>query len=532
MSRRIVLWVGIVCGGLACETSSPGIGGAGGGGAAGGAGGAPPIGAVCDVDTLAAQCPPGSLPIVDEAQTRSCERDAEITDDSGAITGVCRAREACTFICNFSDPCRCGIDRITNEGVFCAECTTACGNAICEGGENPEICPIDCAERCPPDAERCNGNDREVCEDTGLWTRLTCREDQRCIVAADPVVQALTLCETRVSQGGGVFDGMGSWYPVQVDDYSAARFSIAGLPQGTTPLIFLDDGRLLGIQDGVFVTLDLSDPQAPTVTNLPTRLPGNGAQIRRLNTGPFDVSALGYVVSQTRLAGGDLFGKVWDIESGGLRTLVDFGGYPTNYQGLVGIRRGPWAISPDASKVAFALGVPFDDALRVSIIVWNAETGQVHRVLRLSEPGSGVDPEAVPTGLHFNADGSSLVALYPNAAGSLMVIWDVAARRYARLIQSTVSNAGIAASRAGDSRVLISDGRQIEVWDLMAEARLASTRQDGQFFGFLPDGETLYVDAVQLAVEGGAAGMLPASDPLFDPIEPRIIADGLIFGAR
>jgi hypothetical protein len=503
----------------------------------GGAGGAPqpepPVGSVCDVDVLVAQCPPGSLPIVEESQTRSCQGGAEITDDSGAVTGICRAAESCTFICNFSDPCRCGVDRITNEGVFCAKCVTACGNAVCEGGEDPQSCPIDCAERCPPDAERCNGNHREVCEDNGLWTRLTCREDQRCIVAADPVVQALTLCETRISQGGGTFDGMGSWHPVQVEDYSPARFPIANFAFGTFPLVFLDDGRLLAIVDEQFAHVDLTDAAAPVITPLPTRVPvRTDIQLPLVHSGVPPRSNTGYLVSQTRMVHGDLFGQVWDIESGGLRNLEDFGGYPTDFQELAGIDFGPWAISPDGQRVAQAIGVPFNGVLRVSLIVWNAETGNVYRILRFGEPGSGVDPEAVPTGLYFSADGAALVAAYPRGEGSLLVIWDVAERRYARLFQSEVPNAQLDASRAGDNRVLVYGDRTLEVWDLLAEARLLNSPQMGETLGFTPDGESVFVDTEVMGIGPGPDGALPGTAPLFDPIAPRIISDGVLFGPR
>ena len=484
-----------------------------------------PIGTVCDVEALTAQCPPGSLPIVDETRTAGCEGSVEITDDSGAVTGICGAAESCTFICNFSDPCRCGIERITADGVFCAECVTACGDARCEGAENPESCPIDCAERCPPDAERCNGNDREVCEDNGVWTRLTCRTDQRCIFAPDPVAKGVSLCETSVSQGGGAFNGLGSWHPVEVDDYAPARFILADV--GFEPVAFMDDGRVLGRDDdGQFLYADLTDPETPQIEELPTR--EQGALHLHSTTG---ILASVFATSRTRMVGRF---QVWDLQSGGTRFLEDFGGFPTG-QDVAQVQSGPWAISPDGSTVAFAISVPFDGENRTSIIIWNAADGQVVRLMRFAEADTGVPDGALPAGLVFSADGSNLVAMYGKAEGSLLVVWDVASGRFSRLFASTITPqrgaTRFVGSRAGDSRVAVFDGRDGEVWDLMGQQRLLAFRQPGDTVVFTPDGASIVVGTEQLRVSDGAIERSwtgPA--PLFDPLTPRAFVGRLLLG--
>ncbi|MEZ4465488.1 MAG: hypothetical protein R3F43_13685 [bacterium] len=38
---------------------------------------------------------------------------------------VLRPGGQCIFACNFRDPCRCGVDRVTAEGVFCTDCREA-----------------------------------------------------------------------------------------------------------------------------------------------------------------------------------------------------------------------------------------------------------------------------------------------------------------------------------------------------------------------------------------------------------------------
>ena len=47
-----------------------------------------------------------------------------------------------------------------------------CGDAVCDRGENPQICPVDCGETCVADNERCKGNARQECEENGRWVKL------------------------------------------------------------------------------------------------------------------------------------------------------------------------------------------------------------------------------------------------------------------------------------------------------------------------------------------------------------------------
>lgn len=526
MKALTIVCLGLGLGVWACDDGAE----PGGAGGAGGGDMRVPIGTVCDVEALAAQCPPGSLPIVDEALVEACDGALEVTDDSGAVTGVCRAQASCQFICNFSDPCRCGVDRVTADGVFCAECVTACGDARCEGAERPETCPIDCAERCPPDAERCNGNDREVCEDTGIWTRLTCRSDQRCITAVDPQTAGLSLCDTVVSQGGGVFHGLGAWHPVQVDDYDAVRFASGTLT--FDPLVFLDDGRLLGLRDRRFV---LGAPGEE-----PALLPGDapsGVAAEYAVHGTRGQASQAFAVAQTRVAGGSvLSGQVRDVMTGGLRFLADFGGLPSTLNGLVDVTPGPWAISPDASAVAHAVSVPFGDEPRVTIIVWDAGTGDVRRLLRFRELDTGVPADALPAGLVFNADGSNLIAAYPKPDGSLLVVWDVEARRFARVFASGVSpgrgDGRLIGSRAGDDRLIWTSENHTDVWDLRAERLLLSQAHGPASVVFTPDGQSIIIGETQRRIDDATIDrMLPrAGRVLFDPQTPRVLIDTVIYG--
>ena len=67
----------------------------------------------CDDVRLAAACPPGSNPVV---LTEGCVAGAEFTQEDGTVTGFCAREGECIFACNFQDPCRCGVDRVTAEG--------------------------------------------------------------------------------------------------------------------------------------------------------------------------------------------------------------------------------------------------------------------------------------------------------------------------------------------------------------------------------------------------------------------------------
>lgn len=482
----------------------------------------PPIGSVCDIENLTAQCPPGSLPIVDEERVRVCDSETEVTTDGGTVTGVCRTREACTFICNFSDPCPCGIARITDEGVFCAECVTACGDAKCQGAEDPERCPIDCAERCPADAERCNGDHREVCEDTGLWTTLTCRSDQRCTFAPDPVNAGITLCETRVGSGGGTFPGLGRWHPVGDVDYAAVRFPAADLP--VLPMAFQDDGRLLALEAAAQRLVHLDPAEPATLTQIGGALPTTIESRFGLHR------AAGFAVARGRYAGQD---QVWDLDdAAGTRLLADFGGLPTSINDLTGLTRGQWAISPDGDTVAHALSVGFDGRVFTTIIIWDARTGEVRTLLRYAEPQFGVEQGDLPEFLALNGDGTGLVAGYPQADGILLIRWDIAARQHARPILSTIMNpTQFALSRAGDDRLAISNGRRTVVWDLGAEQRLAVIEQGSDHIAFTPDGRSIVIGDTQFGVaDGQMERELPGDGAvLFDPTAPRLVVGRRIY---
>ena len=194
------------------------------------------VGESCAESDLIAQCPPGSNPILGATAESMCEASAsiDVTTESGSVSGRCFGSGTCRVVCQFASPCKCGVDSVTHDGVFCTPCdeASACGNGICEGGEDPQTCPEDCNAACQPNEERCQGTDRQSCDGTGHWMTLACPTDTVC----QPQRDGTTLCvrddvfsggetgepvtrqdrvDGRVWFGDGNLpaDGTGSWVP-------------------------------------------------------------------------------------------------------------------------------------------------------------------------------------------------------------------------------------------------------------------------------------------------------------------------------
>lgn len=138
----------------------------------------------CAEDDLIAQCPPGSDPRLDAASTAQCEGSGslDLIEQNGSFTAACAGEGSCVVLCQFVDPCECGVLIITSDELRCKSCEdrAACGNGVCEGGEGPDTCPLDCSGECTPGAERCNGDGREVCGNDGRWDPLACPEGDTC----------------------------------------------------------------------------------------------------------------------------------------------------------------------------------------------------------------------------------------------------------------------------------------------------------------------------------------------------------------
>lgn len=160
---------------------------------------------------LVDQCPPGSSAILGEQASGACaEAQGGIAlDGTGQATGQCLASSSCRVLCEFDVPCRCGVASITGAGVQCASCDGAasCGNGICEGGETPERCPIDCGEVCEPDERRCDGVTLQECSLQGRWDDLPCPSGEACTAEGGVARCARDL--QIIDDDGGVGDDGG-----------------------------------------------------------------------------------------------------------------------------------------------------------------------------------------------------------------------------------------------------------------------------------------------------------------------------------
>lgn len=138
----------------------------------------------CVQSDLIAQCPNGTQARLDAQAKSDCEGAGELDliEQNGSISGKCFGEGSCTVLCEFPEACDCGVESITGEGVICTACAdlAGCGNGTCEGNETPDNCAADCGPVCTPDRERCQGNDREICNVQGRWELVACGDGQRC----------------------------------------------------------------------------------------------------------------------------------------------------------------------------------------------------------------------------------------------------------------------------------------------------------------------------------------------------------------
>lgn len=171
---------------------------------------------MCVESTLIAQCPAGTSPVLGAQAESACAGavGGVVEDAIGQAAGQCYGAGSCRVVCTFDVPCRCGIAAITAAGVECASCEGAasCGNGLCEGGEDPVSCPIDCGARCEAGERRCDGDLLQECDLQGRWETLPCPSSEVCSAEDGP-----PMCVRDVEIIGGDDAGVGDAGPV-VDD--------------------------------------------------------------------------------------------------------------------------------------------------------------------------------------------------------------------------------------------------------------------------------------------------------------------------
>jgi hypothetical protein len=423
----------------------------------------------CDIAALASQCPVASRPLFGNDAVSRCDIATGGTYESGLDAGLCQGAGACVVACNFENPCQCGVESITAAGVFCVDCTTAaaCGNAICEPGEDDGSCEIDCGSTCTTGTVRCNGASVENCVG-GSWRPDACGPGQTCqylptgpiafcVAEAAPYDEALPEVGPASAEPTDWRDVVFPTLPISCN--GATGFTtdcgVEGLIYDGTRVLLSSSGitvRMMNIAEGTFEawpeptptgTFQYADYEIAACED--ERLP----RWRNMRTG---------VVSEVAAVVDDVV----------LQECV-----------LA-------VISADGSTLAASLLI----ADRPVVGVWKLPTGELDRVLRYDTPQ---DAGKVPGRLHISDDASMILEVrqfpFSSQFPASTIVWNVRAGTYAGVYEGQAEHLRPGARGWLSGLTYFSLDPDTEGW--------ARTRGNGvfQLYGFTPDGEYVWGDS-------------------------------------
>ena len=538
----------------------------------------------CVESALLAQCPVGANPLIGAQAEATCDGAAQgwVQDGAGQTTGQCYGVGSCRVICQFAVPCRCGVMSISHEGVVCASCegAAACGNGMCEGGENPMSCAIDCGPACNPGERRCDGEALQECSLQGRFDTLPCPRGEVCDAAGET---PRCISDPHIIMGGDAGVGDGGVGPAE------GRLSAGDgtWPRPMAPPVAAPFPRNLQARETVVYLDDGSIRNAPTdFARAMTQAGGTFLWQWRLMPGPEGlIEGLGRVASIRLDAAGAL-----QLHHGAEYPLADAEAFCATFMHCFGQ-------VPEQCPAAFERWGAGDDGLwrRNCVTVVGQETCEVFEgsearcvatplffwpqgaqigVNENQQSGErllGVAPDQrgmvaidldtgvehtqapvgdflIPQGIGFtalSADGRIAAAIATQGIDSVIVIWDIEnGVRRAIIPLSGASVFPIALSPDGQVLAMVASGgdpllqRAVSLWNIAEERRIVSIRQPALDPGapgqrvllFSPNGRELAIDVEYQAVTeiwalGAAGTTLPPEKRQTLPLDgERILA--------
>ncbi len=487
----------------------------------------------CNESALISQCPPGSSPLQGSAADAACGGavGVDLTDGEGNVSGRCLGSALCVVACQFAEPCPCGITAVTRDGVFCTPCdqTAACGNTLCEGGEDPESCPEDCGRQCAAGSERCAGEGQEVCDARGRWEAIACPSGEVCqqvrenqvtcrrddvLVGVDPgedpninpeqAERFVPYVAPRPEPGDNAqpYDGRALvWVGGFTTETTAPGQTLALAPDGDSVWIWGTGTRSAryDFTGEVLESLEFPDTtQGINARALEVSADGAVALALELDsellpdrqlfslegtelTSLGDTGAYSLVVLSGQVAAVSADGSTGAALIHNAYTYVSDPRFP-NERRLVTVEYAIWLSSFDDTPPRVIYGGP-DGAMDLSL----SPNGRIATVIRLSNPIQGTTQIEL-----FDTQTNERLAsiLTPDGGGQF-----VSAHHSPR----------------GD-KLAIRNQNSIEIWDITIGALIAQIPQRNQLVAWSPDGTTLLVGTERYTEDGAGIEPLPAPE--------------------
>ena len=167
------------------------------------------VAAECVQADLVEQCPPNTAPVLEADSAAVCQQETSVDVDGvmgsgdSSVSNVCVGTASCKVVCELTDPCLYGIETISpTEGVVCFIPDGGCGDGDCGVGEDPVLCPQDCAAECAPNIARCTNGQLERCASNGLLEDpVPCADGERCV---DPEGEEGARCVENLCGDGTI----------------------------------------------------------------------------------------------------------------------------------------------------------------------------------------------------------------------------------------------------------------------------------------------------------------------------------------